>query len=68
MDKWLAGLIIVAVGLPLLMFFGNLESEVSGEGEAGSSIAQGLQEPPADAPETNISYLPEASNSDEKDK
>lgn len=39
MDKWLAGLIITAVGLPLLMFVGNLKSEVSEEGGAGSSIA-----------------------------
>lgn len=71
MDKWLAGLIIVAVGLPLLMFFGNLESEVSEEGEAGSSTAHeqaNVQQPPAGAPETNLSYQPEASNSDEKDK
>ncbi len=28
MDKWLAGLIVVAVGLPLLMFLGNLNVEV----------------------------------------
>ncbi len=33
MDKWLAGLIVVAVGLPLIMFFGNLNVEVS-EAEA----------------------------------
>lgn len=39
MNKWFAGLIIVAVGLPLLMFAGNLKSGISGGEQAGSSGA-----------------------------
>lgn len=87
MNKWLAGLMISAIGLPLLMFFGNLKPDVSEEGEAGSeaalgqvglenanadsglgSVSQGLQQPPTETPETNLSYPPEASNSNENNK
>lgn len=61
MDKWLAGLIIAAVGLPLLMFFGNLKSGAS-EGEHANAdsglraVSQGLQEQPATTPEVYLGY------------
>ncbi len=56
MDKWLVCLLITAVGLPLLMFLGNLKAEVSEAGnasaeEAGTnSVSEGLQEPSAASP------------------
>ncbi len=36
MNKWLVGLIVVAVGLPLLMFVGNLKFEVPEAGKGGT--------------------------------
>lgn len=38
MNKWLAGLIIVAVGLPLLMFAGNLNSDASEAERADAAV------------------------------
>lgn len=54
MDKWLVGLIITALGLPMLMFIGNL-NELPEEGHANTEpelteVPEGLQEPSAASP------------------
>ena len=36
MNKWLVGLIVIAIGLPLLMFIGNLKFEAPEAGKDGS--------------------------------
>lgn len=54
MDKWLAGLIVVAIGLPLLMFLGNLNVGVSEPGGKAIEPATAVE---AEAEENGTSIV-----------